>query len=97
MQMDTKEEMLTDAMGNVSSNYIEEALETRMIKRSAVRMRKLSAACIALAVVALCTVTVLAIKYWTPSWRDTGCRSLLLALGAIVERSVRHQADSYRR
>ena len=68
--MDTREEMLTDAMGNVSSNYIEEALETRMIKRSAVRMRRLSAACIALAFVALCTVTALAVKYWVPSWRD---------------------------
>ena len=68
--MNTKEEMLTDAIGNVNSNYVEEALETRTIKRSAARMRRLSAACIALAVVALCTVTALAVKYWVPSWRD---------------------------
>jgi len=68
--MDTKKEMLAEAIGSAGSGYIEEALETRRIRRSAVRLQRITAACIALAVVAVCTVSVLAVKYWIPSWKD---------------------------
>lgn len=68
--MESKKTVLTEALGSVSSKYIEEALETRKLRRSAVRLQRVSAACIALAVVALCTVTALAVKYWVPSWKD---------------------------
>ena len=68
--MITAEERLADALGTVSSTYIEEALNARSIRRSAVRITRITAACIALAIVVLCSVTVLAVKYWVPSWRD---------------------------
>ena len=68
--MEHKMEILTEAIGNVNSKYIDEALETRSIRRNAVRLQRLSAACITLAVIAFCTVTVMAVKYWIPSWRD---------------------------
>ena len=68
--MEYKIVIFTEAIGNVNSKYINEAMETRKIRRNAIRLQWISATCVVLAIMAFCTVTALAVKYWVPSWRD---------------------------
>lgn len=71
--MDHRTDKLSEAVGNISTVYLEEALDfddAKAGRRGPVRLPKLSAACVAVLVILGLSVTAFAVSRLPLSWRD---------------------------
>lgn len=81
--MISKKEKLSAAIGNVDEQYIEEALNYKGYSNARHRkFPRMSAACIAVLIISLFSITALAISFTSLSWRDLfGVRQTVIGDG----------------